>query len=114
MAVKIFDLSVPGNAKNLKDEIEQYKDMSHPYMCSMYNHSEKSMWIKSDHKTEKEVGYVVLELLEFGELFDYVKQGPFNEKVIRLYFKQLLSVLSFCHNKGVAHRDLKPENMMLD
>jgi serine/threonine protein kinase len=60
------------------------------------------------------VAYCVLELIENGELFDYVAQGMFKPKVIRHYFRQMLAALNYLQSKGLSHRDLKPENCMLD
>ena len=40
--------------------------------------------------------------------------SSFSEKIARYYFKQILEVTSYIHNKGCVHRDLKPENIMLD
>jgi calcium-dependent protein kinase len=28
--------------------------------------------------------------------------------------KQMISCVSYCHNKNIVHRDLKPENIMLE
>jgi serine/threonine protein kinase len=34
---------------------------------------------------------------------------------VRLYFRQLISAIHYCHEvRKLAHRDIKPENMMLD
>lgn len=73
--------------------------------------------IKSQSKPEKnkEVEYIVLELVQGGELFDFVaNSGRFSENVARFYFAQLMGALSYMHTAGACHRDLKPENIMLD
>ena len=55
-----------------------------------------------------------MELVEGGELFDYVSLGNFSPEICRFYFKQTLNALHYCHTSGVAHRDLKPDNLLLD
>jgi len=45
------------------------------------------------------------------------EQGPRAVSVVeafaKKYFKQLLSGIAFCHQRGVCHRDLKPENLLV-
>jgi 5'-AMP-activated protein kinase catalytic alpha subunit len=54
--------------------------------------------------------FIVLELVEGGELFDkIVEEGKFTEDKARFYMRQLLEGMECCHSKGVCHRDLKPE-----
>lgn len=61
------------------------------------------------------VTFIVLELAEGGELFDYVaNSGAFCYDTARSYFHQLLDGLAFAHSKNIAHRDLKPENLLFD
>ncbi|ETK74062.1 CAMK/CAMKL protein kinase, variant [Phytophthora nicotianae] len=58
--------------------------------------------------------FLVLELAGGGELFDRIKLDcGTSEETARLYFRQLISGVAFCHNSGVCHRDLKPENLLL-
>ena len=57
--------------------------------------------------------YAVQEVALGGEIFDFVATGPFPETIARQYFKQLISGLSYLHQKGVFHRDIKPENILL-
>jgi serine/threonine protein kinase len=69
---------------------------------------------KSNGK-KKETQYIVLELANGGEVFDFVAiSGRFEEPMARYFFKQFLSGLQYCHSQGIAHRDLKPENLLLD
>ena len=35
------------------------------------------------------------------------KQKRFSESQVKFYFRQLLSGMKYCHEKGVCHRDLK-------
>lgn len=51
--------------------------------------------------------FIVLELVMGGELFDRVVAcGRLDESSARLYFRQLVTGLEFCHRQGVCHRDL--------
>lgn len=48
-------------------------------------------------------------------MFDYVKfLGPFDERIARYYFCQLVSAVEAIHSKEIAHRDIKLENILLD
>ncbi len=58
--------------------------------------------------------YLVLELLNGGELFDRIREkGQYNENDASILMKKLLSALSYMHAKGIMHRDIKPENLIL-
>jgi len=70
---------------------------------------------KKNGKPSRKVAYIVFELAERGQLFDYILQsGEFSEPVARYYFKQLLEGLEYTHNSGISHRDLKLENLLVD
>ncbi|OQU77359.1 hypothetical protein SORBI_3009G034200 [Sorghum bicolor] len=59
--------------------------------------------------------YMVLELVNGGELFDRIaSKGKLPEQEARRLFQQLIDGVSYCHEKGVYHRDLKPENILVD
>jgi len=61
------------------------------------------------------VDYIVLEMAENGELFDflYFPRKGFGEEFGRYLFKELINGIEACHQAGVVHRDLKTENIML-
>lgn len=65
-------------------------------------------------ETEKTT-YLIMEYASKGELFDYlVLNGRMKEKEAREKFRQIVSAVQYCHQKGIVHRDLKAENLLLD
>jgi len=59
--------------------------------------------------------YLVMELVEGGELFDDIyRNGCLSEPQAHYVFLQLVDALKYIHSKGVVHRDLKPENILVD
>jgi serine/threonine protein kinase len=70
--------------------------------------------IQTKTSKENKISYLVLELAEKGELFEYALDGSFQTQVCRFFFKQLLQALEFCHSKNIAHRNLKLQNILLD
>jgi len=58
---------------------------------------------------------IVLELVESGEVWDYVAvPGPFAEITARTYFRWMMDGIKHMHAKGVCHRDIKLENLLLN
>lgn len=88
---------------NVDTEIEILKKLDHPCIIRIDNffHSE-------------DYYYIVLELMEGGELFErVVTKTRLKESTAKLYFYQMLLAVQYLHENGVSHRDLKPENVLL-
>lgn len=74
---------------------------------------EYAMCLKEVHESKNSV-YLVLELLEGGELFNYVsKKGSLSISESSCIMRCLLEALAYMDSRGIMHRDLKPENMIL-
>ena len=58
--------------------------------------------------------FVIMELAERGELYDYIQNHDISEQEARFFFKQIISGVGHAHNNLIAHRDLKPENVLID
>jgi serine/threonine-protein kinase len=39
---------------------------------------------------------------------------PFDERLARHIFVQVIKALEYCHSKGICHRDVKLENLLLN
>mmetsp|Transcript_25822 Transcript_25822/g.25366 ORF Transcript_25822/g.25366 Transcript_25822/m.25366 type:complete len:106 (-) Transcript_25822:136-453(-) len=56
-----------------------------------------------------------MEYVPGGDLYSLIERnGRLSENEARVYFQQIVSAISYCHDHKVAHRDIKPENILLD
>ena len=94
-------------------EINALAALDHVNIIKLYEQAEGTQC--HPKKGTKQVRYIVLELAQGGELFDFVALGgALSEDTARFFFGQMMEALKYCHDRGVCHRDLKPENIMLD
>jgi len=84
-------------------EIKTLRSLQHPNIIELYD-----VYIADDRI------YIVMELMEGGELFDYVVQkGTLTEEEASRIVRKVTSALVYMHSKNVIHRDMKPENLLL-
>ncbi|KAM9744438.1 serine/threonine-protein kinase Chk2 [Menidia menidia] len=89
--------------RNAQTEIEILQRIDHPCLIKT-----------EDFYQTEDSYYIVLELMEGGELFQRVKsRQQLSEGVTKLYFYQMLRAVQYLHRNGIIHRDLKPENVLL-
>ncbi|KAJ8263395.1 hypothetical protein COCON_G00158520 [Conger conger] len=89
--------------RNAEREIEILRKIDHPCLIKT-----------EDFFQTEESYYIVLELMEGGELFDRVKaKKQLPEPIAKMYFYQMLLAVEYLHSQGIIHRDLKPENVLL-
>ncbi|VDM35487.1 unnamed protein product [Hydatigera taeniaeformis] len=84
-------------------EVEILKKLNHPCIVKIHDVIE----------TEDTL-FIVLELVEGGELFDRIlNSGHLSEDDSKFFFLQILMATKYLHDNGITHRDLKPENILL-
>ncbi len=94
----------PAKMTKVEREIQVLKDVRHPNIVRLYEVIESDRYIG-----------IVLEYASGGELFDHILAHKYlkEEHACRL-FAQLISGVSYLHQKKIVHRDLKLENLLLD
>ena len=120
---------VKEQAKQIETEIQALQKLKHKHIVRLYAYNLDCKYpkkcLKSDYykvktKNKNKNKYIstvllVLEYAECGELFNllYYTSG-LNENISRTYFRQIISAIHLCHNKGIIHRDLRPKNLLLN
>ncbi|XP_071789769.1 serine/threonine-protein kinase Chk2-like [Asterias amurensis] len=110
-AIKIIEkktFSIGGSVlsnmeKTVMEEVNILKSLDHPCIIAIEDvcHTDDKL-------------YIILELVEGGELFDRViSVKKFDELTARVLFYQMLLATKYLHDNGITHRDLKPENILL-
>lgn len=107
VAIKILEkskLKANNIGARIKKEITIMKMIDHPCIVS----------IMDVFATATKV-FMVLEFVPGSNLLDkLIERGKFDETVSRLYFKQIVEAIEYCHSVGVCHRGLKIDQFMLD
>ncbi|KAH9482847.1 Serine/threonine-protein kinase srk1 [Psilocybe cubensis] len=102
--VRKYELNSSQRANILK-EVQIIRGTSHPSIVKLYSFSES-----------EEYYYLVMELMEGGELFhQIVKLTYFSENLARHVILQVARGIRYLHEeRGVVHRDIKPENLLFE
>lgn len=89
--------------EQLRKEIEILQHLHHPNIVQFEDVIETA-----------EKLFVVMELIQGGELFEYLlDRGPLPEDVALHIFRQVMGAITYMHDRGVVHRDLKAENLLV-
>lgn len=110
-AVKVISREFVSDAAigTMMDEVSLLKSLvcsnqDHPHILKIY-----------EVILEQDSIDLVFELLSGGELHSkIVPKQRMQEAVVREYMQQILSAVSYCHDRHIVHRDLKPENIVFE
>jgi len=85
-------------------EIQNLKMMQHPNICRLF-----------DFYEDEKCYYLVLELLNGGDMYDYLLNYKFDlsEARAKELSLQLAEALTYIHKLGIVHRDIKLENIIM-
>ncbi len=86
------------------EEANQYLYLEHPNIVRLH-----------DFIITEESHYLVMEYVDGKNLLDYMNTvtGPLPMQNVALLFNEVLSALSYVHDKKLVHLDIKPSNIML-
>jgi tRNA A-37 threonylcarbamoyl transferase component Bud32 len=104
-ACKVIDIQLieerfAGMMVQFQTEIEALRQLKHPSIIRLYD----------VYLTGQKI-FIIMELMEGGEIFDYVVQkGTLTEEEASKIVRKVTSALVYMHGNNICHRDLKPEN----
>jgi serine/threonine protein kinase len=113
LAIKIYKQNFTFY-EHVQNEIDIQQNLNIRNIVKLVSHG-KGVFQKSKGN-EKYVAYIVLEYMEYGDLFDFIALPGrgFGESMGRRIFMDLLNALEDMHSENICHRDIKTENILLD
>lgn len=87
-------------------EIAVLKELNHPSVVKLKNVS----YIPKSKKLYLFFEYVEMDLKKY--MYSIGKE-PINPKLVKIFMKQLIEGVLYCHSRRVIHRDLKPQNILI-
>ena len=107
-ALKLFKKEF--SDKKLKRQIDIYAHLGkeeNPYFLKYISSSEDEMIVRDK--------YIVLELVEKGDLENFLLSGNyFSEKIAKFMIFKIILPIQQMHAMGIAHRNLSVKNILLD
>lgn len=90
--------------QHILNENSVLDEINHPFLVNLVSHFQ-----------DKDRLYLVLELVEGGELFYYLrKAGRFSTSQAKFFAAEVILAMEYMHSLDIVYRDLKPENILLD
>ena len=95
-------------------EIESLRALNHPHIMRIVDAKLDVNYVDTDGN-QQFGDYIASEVLENGELFDFVQssRGPIAEHVAKQLFLQMCAGMTYMHHNGFVNRDIKLENMLI-
>jgi serine/threonine protein kinase len=93
----------PDLLNELRKELLTSRQLSHPHIVSVYDFRPKG-------------GYIVMEFIDGMSLDAFIRLQAGRRVEPRRFIemaRQILSAVSYAHERGVIHRDLKPPNILV-
>lgn len=96
-------------------KIESDAIMKQISILKKLNHKNIVKYISSSVSLEEYRIDIILEYFPAGSLKNLLdRYGPLNDKLIRIYARQILEALQFIHSQGIIHMDLKSSNILIN
>jgi eukaryotic-like serine/threonine-protein kinase len=109
VAIKVLPAEFARDAERVRrfeQEARATSALNHPNILTVYD-------IGTSPPELGDAPFIVMELLEGGELREQLNEGPPPVRRAVDYAQQIAAGLSAAHEKGIVHRDLKPENLFV-
>lgn len=105
VAVKVLRKEIAESAEYMerfRQEAQVTSRLHHPHIVRMI-----------DWGTERDCVYLVVELIEGGDLRARLTGQPLPPDEVWSALQPICQAIAYAHLKGVVHRDLKPENLLI-